>query len=259
MKYRRKAAFAIIIVAVLLAACGIRSDKGVTSGEMIVPEVSSEDLLVSSLEYLLLDNKEEETPAQDSDSLGQGEEVQDVRNTVEKSEDTSAKQSVQSENDMQGEEAVVYYGDGGSVALQQETIEVEAVTPDELIGVLAKHNIVSLDTKVLSFEQEDAVLYLDLSKAAGEYLRTMSKEAECIIVAALVDTFLENYGADTIYIMVEGEALVTSNAKYTEALAQCTPEELLEAMLSSDSEDNITSVTNYSDDEVICNLPLAEE
>lgn len=235
MKNRKKALIVIIIAVVSLAACGIRPDKGVISGEMAVPEVTSEDLLVSSLEYLLLDDDE----------------------------DTSYEQSARTEEDVHGEEAVVYYGDGGSVALKQETIEVGAVTPDELIGALARHNIVSLDTKILSFEQEEedgaVILYLELSKAVSEYLRTMSKEAECIIVAAVVNTFLENYDADAIYIMVEGEALVTPNAAYTEALVQCTPGELLEMLLSVDLEDSITSVMNDSADEVVCELPLAAD
>ena len=236
MKNRKKELMAMVIVAVPLAACSIRPDKDVTSGEMAVPEVSSEDLLVSSLEYLLLDDDEEdisyEQPAQ-----------------------------TETEDEVQGEEAVVYYGDGGSVALKQEIVEVGALTPDELIGALARHNIVSLDTKVLSFGQEEedgaAVLSLNLSKTAGEYLRTMSKEAECIIVAAVVNTFLENYDADAIYIMVEGGALVTSNAVYTEALVQCTPGELLEMLHSGESEDNATGVINDSADEVVCELPLA--
>ena len=236
MKNRGKVLIAMVIMTVLLAACGIRSVKDATSGEMAVPEVSSEDLLVSSLEYLLLDDDEE---------------------------DISYEQPAQTEDDVQGDEAVVYYGDGGSIALKQETIGVEAVTPDELINSLAKHNIVSLDTKVLSFEQEEEdgsmVLRLDLSKSAGEYLRTMSKEAECIIVAAVVNTFLENYDADEIYILVDGKALVTSNAAYTEALAQCTPGELLEMLSLADSEDNEAGVTDDSDDEVACNLPLAAE
>lgn len=248
MKNRKKVLVGIIIAAVSLTACGSKADREITSGEMAVPEVSSGDLLVSSLEYLLLDDEEE---------------VQGNSNIVEESEGTSYGQSVLAEDEVQNEEAVIYYGDGGSVALKQETIEIEAVTPDGLISALARHNIVSLDTKVLSFEQEEeddaVVLRLDLSKAAGEYLRTMSKEAECIIVAAVANTFLENYDADAIYIMIEGEALATSNAAYTEALAQCTPGELLEALLSADSEDNISDVMNYSDDEVICNLPLAEE
>ena len=236
MKNRRKAVFAIIIMVVLLAACGIRADKSVTSGEMVAPEVSSEDLLVSSLEYLLLDNKDasgqEEQNVSDSE---QEDAEQDSQSIQDDNTEAPDEQIPQEEYAVQGEEAVVYFGDGGSVALKQETIEVEAISPEELITALARHNIVSLDTKVLSFGQGEEngteVLYLDLSKAAGEYLRTMSKEAECIIVAAIADTFLENYGADVIYITVEGDTLVTSNAEYIEPIMQCTPEELLEKVM----------------------------
>ena len=221
MKNRRKAAFIIIIMAVLLAACGINSDKNVTSGEMVVPEMSSEDLLVTSLEYLLLND--EDTSDQEEQEIA-GQEL-----TAQEQQDIQDQEA--------GEAAVIYYGDGGSVALKQETIEVETVSPDELINALARHNIVSLDTKVLSFEQgeEDgaAILYLDLSKAAGEYLRTMSKEAECIIVAAIVDTFLENFDADAVYITIEGATLATSNGEYTESIEQCTPEELLKILKAS--------------------------
>lgn len=238
MKNRTKAAFVILIMIVLLAACGIRPDRGVTSGEMVAPEVSSEDLLVSSLEYLLLDNGEETSDQEAQDAPDQETEVQD-------------------------EQVVIYYGDGGSVALKQETIRVESLTPEELVNALVRHNIVSLDTKVLSFEQEvedgASLLHLDLSKAAGEYLRTMSKEAECIILAAVANTFLENYSADAIYITVEGETLVTSYAEYMEPIARCTPEELLRALETPDSENNETDVMNGSDGEVVCKLPLAVE
>lgn len=237
MKNRRIAAFAVMGTIVFLSACGIRSDQSVTSGEMAVPEVSSEDLLISSLEYLLLDETEETADADGQDLQGRDEEDRDVQNAQdadEGSEEMPGVQPAQTENDIQGAEAVIYYGNGGSVALKKETVAVEAVTPDELINALARHNIVSLDTKVISFEQEEqddvSVLYLDLSKSAGEYLRTMSKEAECIIVAAIVDTFAENYDADAVCILVEGEALVTSNTEYTEPIERCTPERLLEML-----------------------------
>lgn len=243
MKNRKIAAFAVTAAIVLLVACGIRSDQSVTSGEMAVPEVSSEDLLVSSLEYLLLDGTDEnEQDQEQQDAQGQGEggqteEEQDVQNASdsdENSEDISDVQPAQTEDDTQGIEAVIYYGNGGSVALKQEKVAVEAITPEELVNVLARHNIVSLDTKVISFEQEEqegaSVLYLDFSKAAGEYLRTMSKEAECIIISAVVNTFLDNYDSDRIYITVEGEMLTTSNAEYTEAFERCTPEELFETI-----------------------------
>lgn len=250
MKNRKIAAFAAMVVIVLLVACGIRADQSITPVEMAVPEVSSEDLLVSSLEYLLLDRNDENKQDQEQqDAQGQDEgeqtgEEQDVQNAGdldEDSEDIPDVQPAQTEDDTQGIEAVIYYGNGGSASLKQETVAVEVVTPDELVNVLARHNIVSLDTKVISFEQEEldgaSVLYLDFSKAVGEYLRTMSKEAECIIVSAVVNTFLDNYDSDKIYITVEGETLATSNAEYTEPLERCTPEELLEAIRSADGKE----------------------
>lgn len=209
MKIRKKAVFLIGIAAVSLAACGIRSDRSVSSGEIVVPEVSSEDLLVSSLEYLLLDDTEDGTEPDEQSDM----------------EDEQANQDTH---------AVVYYGDGGSLALKDESVEVEELTPEALVDALARHNIVSLDTKVLSFEQKQeegrTVLCLDLSKAFGEYLRTMSKEAECIIVSAVVDTFLENYTGDMVYITVEGEMIVTSKHEYAEPIEKCAPAELLEMM-----------------------------
>jgi hypothetical protein len=97
--------------------------------------------------------------------------------------------------------------------------------------MLSMHNIVSLDTKVLSFEEEEMVggkvLHLDLSKEIEDYLYTMTREAESIIIASVTDTFLENYDADVIYITVEGEALDTPYTVYENGLKKCMPQDLM--------------------------------
>ncbi|MBD5504542.1 MAG: GerMN domain-containing protein [Lachnospiraceae bacterium] len=256
MKNRNKAVLAIVAVTALLAACGSRVSETVASGEMVVPEMSSEDLLVTSLEYLLLDEEEEtqepqELTAEETPDTQESEQEPEVPE-ADNSESTPVTEEQESEpEEVLTEKAVVYYGNGASHELNQETVELEEMTPEALTDALAKHNIVSLDTKVLSFKEElqdeQKVLHLDLSKAAGEYLRTMSKEAECIIVASIVNTFLENYEADTIYLKVEGEALVTSHTEYTEAVGQCTVDELINLVMTSDK------------DEVQSKLPLIQE
>lgn len=261
MKSRKKAVAAIVLSVALLAACSSIPEGSVSSGEIVVPEMSSEDLLVSSLEYLLENEEEtskEQTPENsgvsgngDLQDSGKDEEVSSRPGDTDwETEDMDAwlGSGTYQEGDLsfqagktdgnpvqeeeQKETAVIYYGKGGSLELIQETVEIGELAPDELIDALARHNIVPLlDTKVLSFEtvEEDGkrILSLNLSKAFGEYLRTMSKEAECIIVASIVDTFLENYGADALQLMVEGEAVSTANGDYTGALGKCTPEELL--------------------------------
>ena len=252
MKNRNKAVLAIVAVTALLAACGSRVSETVASGEMVVPEMSSEDLLVTSLEYLLLDEEEETQEPQELTAEVQESEQKLEVPEAEDSESTAETEEQESEQeDILTETAVVYYGNGASHELNQETVELEEMTPEALADALAKHNIVSLDTKVLSFEEEmqdeQKILHLDLSKAAGEYLRTMSKEAECIIVASIVNTFLENYEADAIYLKVEGEALVTSHTEYMEAVGQCTVDELMNLVMTSDK------------DEVQSKLPLIQE
>ena len=180
--------------------------------------MSSEDLLVSSLEYLLQDDEAAEKEPEEKPQEGA---VPGLQGEQEPAEESAPEAE---------EEAVIYYGNAGSYDLNQEIIQIEERTAEELLDALAKHNIVSLDTKVLSFEEketeEEKLLYLDLSKAMSEYLKTMSKEAESIIVASVTNTFLENFEADGICITVNGKRLITKNAEYAEILYKCTPEEL---------------------------------
>lgn len=271
MKNVKRAALAAGVAAVFLAACSGKADEAIVSGEIVTSEISSEDLLVSSLEYLLLDDaQEEQQVSQEQEDTESNEQEPEAAENTDKSEDTADEQ--QQPEEVQGEAVTIYYGKGGSSDLQEETVILQEKTAEELISVLAKHNIVSLDTKVLFFEErvevDRAVLYLDLSKAAGEYLRTMSKEAECIIVASITNTFVANYDAEAIYLMVEGDPLATSNAEYTEALGRCTPEELMKtpeefnADVSQEQDGAETDETDSvedSADEVQSKLPLIQE
>lgn len=50
MKNGKKATLAVAVAAILLVACDGRASRTASSGEIVVPEMSSEDLLVSSLE-----------------------------------------------------------------------------------------------------------------------------------------------------------------------------------------------------------------
>lgn len=222
MKRRKCVSFALAVL-VLLTACGAKG-AAVTTEEVAVPEMSSKDILVNSLEYLLEDGDGEEKTA--------GEETQ--------AEQAEEEESKVHKDGTQEKEAVICYGKDMKNGLVQETVTAEEITPDVLLYALAKHNIVPLlDTKALSLEEgEEAgqkLLYLDLSKSFREYLATMSMEAECIIISSIANTFLINYDADVVYITVEGETLITSNAEYTEAVPRCTPAEMLTRLTAEDA------------------------
>lgn len=221
MKKGAKAALLIVCAVFMLVACGKKPDAVTASEEIVVPEMSSEDLLVTSLGYLL------EEEAEDGD-------VEEEAAEQEKPEESDVDDSGKQESEL-ATATVVYYGVSG---LKEESLSIEEITPEALVSALAKHNIVSLDTKVLSLQEREEdgmkVLYLDLSKAFREYLLTMSEEAECNILASVANTFLSNYDATAMYILVEGESLVTSHAEYTQSLYDYTPGEMHRFMAPAD-------------------------
>lgn len=252
MKKVKEVVAAVTFTAIILAACGSSVGGRVDSGEIIVPEMSSEDLLVSSLEFLL---QKEDTP-QKAEETSEDDTSGEPENSTDGREENTVKIPTEQEHDPEENEAVIYYGNAGSYDLKQEIIPVEEKTAEELLDALARHNIVSLDTKILSFEEEEKdgnkVLYLELSKAVDEYLKTMSREAECIILASVVNTFLENYDADSVYLVVNGKTLITKNAEYTEAFVKCTPEELLrrlELSASESGQDETRKEGEYGEDQ----------
>lgn len=218
MKKRNGAAF-LLIAAVLLTACGAAKET-VTTKEIVAPELSSKDILVNSLEYLL------EEP--------EGEQAQALEE--ERSAETAEQEEIEPKM-----EAVICYGRDWGSDLTRETIQVSEITPEVLLSALARHNIVPLfDTRALSMEEKEQdgkkVLYLDLSEAFGEYVQTMSEEAECIIVASVVNTFLANYDVDAVYLTVEGKTLESTNAVYSESLFTCTPAELQNLFMTEEAE-----------------------
>ena len=161
MKKRNMAALALLAV-MLLTACGRAADAAVTMEEIVVPEMSSKDMLVNSLEYLLEEGPEEEL-----------EEEQEGEETAQAEEPETGKDNEKPDEDDVQETAVICYGRDMDSGLTQEEIRAEEITPDVLLNALARHNIVPLlDSKALSMEEREEngrkLLYLDLSGSFRE-------------------------------------------------------------------------------------------
>ncbi len=199
MKNGKLMAVAFILIVLTLAACGNVPEEVTAMENNPVPETSTNDLLVDSLEFLLSEN------GTSTDEEGQVSEEEETTEETEKQN-----------------EVTIYYGNGASDMLSSEKAVMEQVTAEKLIDALLKHNIVSLGTKVNSFEEEETngikMLKLDLSKTFRDYLKTMTQEGEKIILSSVAATFLEAYDAEEIIITVDGKALETEHASYEEPI-----------------------------------------
>ncbi len=116
----------------------------------------------------------------------------------------------------------IYYGNGTANGLKSEEITLSEVSPETILGLLGRHNIVSIDTKAQSFEEiyDDGkrVLKLDLSKQFKDYIGMMGTDGEDIVIAGLVNTFLDIYKADSLILTVAGKTLETGHNIYNKPL-----------------------------------------
>ncbi len=224
MKKRNWTILAMLLIVVVMAACG-------SSGNLAANELTAIPVKDSSM-------VETETVGA---VIGLDEIVDDVINTRQgdtiegedairdeiPEEEVAETQSIQKPEEElvvkeEMEELTVYFSNKRADGLETEVISVEKITPETIIDHLAIHNIVSIDTKVNEFEEtaEEGrnLLKLDLSKAFGEYLKTMGTSGEIMIMAALTDTFLQAYEADALQLTVEGAVIETGHEIYEEPL-----------------------------------------
>lgn len=242
MKRRVILTASVMALMLLLIACS--KGNGAAKETTAQPETpaTSGDMLVDGLEYLLSDDKQDlltisgdgtEKP-EEAESEPQQESAEE---TTEESEESGQEQTGENEEQPEAtEEAVegnttVYYSSGSTEELKTEKVELEEITPEAVLSALGRHNIVSIDTKVLSFQEEERVgekiLYLDLSGTFLDYLKTMTKEAESIIIASIADTYLDNFQGTEIYLTVEGETLETGYRTYDSGIRKGMPEDIL--------------------------------
>lgn len=235
MKKRTGMTLAALVLMFALAACGEKTEQAASLTEDTGTQKSSSELLADGLEYLLGDDTEDAIP--------------DVEEDISQTEKETIQEEEQLEQHIEenAEDMVIYYSNGSLESLASDTVSDKEKTAENIISALARHNIVSLDTKVLSFQEEEIVggnmLHLDLSKAFLNYLKTMTRESESIIIASLTNTFLENYKAAGIYITIEGEALTTSYGTYEMPMTVRTPEELLQSQEAAEENGTPEAVT----------------
>lgn len=139
--------------------------------------------------------------------------------------ETTSDVSVETQEPEQEEEektepvsAVIYYGNAQADGFDQKEVQLDELSPENLMDELARVNVVSIDTEVNSFEQEGKSLKLDLSKGFSQYVNMMGTSGEYIVMGGLVNTFLTAYEGEDILITVDGKMLETGHAVYDKPL-----------------------------------------
>lgn len=108
-----------------------------------------------------------------------------------------------------------YHGDESAEKLVSETAEIPELSAQALMELLYEKEVLSSSVTVNSFSVDNNnVIQLDVSSNFSELVNSMGTAGETIIMGSLVNTFLDAFEADGLYIKVDGEDLATGHNIY---------------------------------------------
>lgn len=133
------------------------------------------------------------------------------------SQDAAAQSGQQEESG--AVEFTLYKSNDDATALVQETVQVDQLTPENVLAVLIERGGLQADIRILSLEQAEdngkKVLNIDFSQEFGNYVGSMGTAGEYMIMGSVCNTFLNAYGCERVKITVEGGVLATGHKEYT--------------------------------------------
>lgn len=135
------------------------------------------------------------------------------------SQDAAAQTESGQQEESGAVEFTLYKSNDDATALVQETVQVDQLTPENVLAVLIERGGLQADIRILSLEQAEdngkKVLNIDFSQEFGNYVGSMGTAGEYMIMGSVCNTFLNAYGCERVKITVEGGVLATGHKEYT--------------------------------------------
>ena len=194
MKVKKIAAL-LLTAAILAGLCACAGKEGASAGE----EGSSAETE---------QNETVGTVTEDKDTQGQ------EMNTGSGSKDNNAASQESGPMSIK-----VFCINEDATQMKEETVEIEALSPENVLNALIEKEVVPADTSILSLKESEKdgekVMDVDFNQVFGDYMNGKGTADEYLIMGGICNTFLGAYGCDKIHIMVEGEVLTTGHKEYT--------------------------------------------
>ena len=214
----RKIGIILTMSVALMAAtaCG----KAGTADSEVTPVVTNDVTQIP-------ENVEETETPQATELAVEGENTETQTNAEEQTE------AVETEEPKE-DGIAIYYGDANAEYILSTTIPKQEVTPELLLGELAKHDVLPTGIGINHINVEEnsgsgTTLAVDFSQDFQEHLFSQGTAGEFIMMGSVVNTFLKAYGADSMTITVDGNMLESGHCIYENSMTYYEPDNTVSA------------------------------
>ena len=155
-----------------------------------------------------------ETPVVKTDEVtATTEAISEIKNTEESTETTVFEGAIVPEDIMEFT-YTVYVPNENADGFIEETVTVTEVSPDSVLKELQSRKILPPEVQINFCSNDDGFVTLDFNHAFADAVCSTGTSGELMIVGSVVNTYLNAFGADSIYFTVDGEILESGHTVY---------------------------------------------
>lgn len=108
----------------------------------------------------------------------------------------------------------IYYGNENCDGFESTEVQVEEVSMNILVEKLVEAGVLTDDIGIWSMQIDGTCLHLTFSPTFGDLIRAQGTAGEYIIIGSVVNTFLDAFDAETVYITVGNDILESGHMVY---------------------------------------------
>ena len=151
----------------------------------------------------------------------------DEKEEIKKDEESVTKQGETEEPDdgddmqetvEQPTNIILYCGNDDATAFTSEEVQINSLSPEEVLNALIEKGAIAADVEILSFETTTvdgkSTILLDFNDAFASYISSMGSTGEYFVMGSICNTFLDAYDCEQIQVTVDGDTLSTGHAEY---------------------------------------------
>ena len=150
------------------------------------------------------------------------QEEKDDESIVEQEESDQAEISEETGDTQKAEgqtaDITIYYSNDDATAFTSEEVQINSLSPEEVLNALIEKGAIAADVEILSFETTTvdgkSTILLDFKDAFASYISSMGSTGEYFVMGSICNTFLDAYDCEQIQVTVDGDTLSTGHAEY---------------------------------------------
>lgn len=146
------------------------------------------------------------------------EKEQNVEEDTKKEIDEDISNNETQESSSRLASITIYYSNDDATAFTSEEVQINSLSPEEVLNALIEKGAIAADVEILSFETTTvdgkATILLDFNDAFASYISSMGSTGEYFVMGSICNTFLDAYDCEQIQVTVDGDTLSTGHAEY---------------------------------------------